>query len=92
MKRLRIVVLAKECHKGEDDFISDLTGNFDDVVDVTIEAEALDIKDEAMFDSLLESAENAAGVKEVVSVAAEIKLKTRTVWNLFSRMLIKRMP
>ena len=63
--------------KGEDDFISDLTGNFDDVVDVTIEAEALDIKDEAMFDSLLESAENAADVKEVVTVAAEIGAKDK---------------
>ena len=63
--------------KGEDEFISDLTGNFDDVVDVTVEAEALDIKDEAMFDSLLESSENAADVKEVVSVAAEIGAKDK---------------
>ena len=67
----------RNADKGEDDFISDLTGNFDDVVDVTIEAEALDIKDEAMFDSLLESAENAADVKEVVSVAAEIGAKDK---------------
>ena len=63
--------------KGEDEFISDLTGNFDDVVDVTVEAEALDIKDEAMFDSLLESSENAADVKEVVTVAAEIGAKDK---------------
>ena len=63
--------------KNEDDFISDLSGNFNDVVDVTIEAEALDIKDEAMFDSLLESSENAADVKEVVTVAAEIGAKDK---------------
>jgi hypothetical protein len=63
--------------KNEDDFISDLSGNFNDVVDVTIEAEALDIKDEAMFDSLLESSENAADVKEVVTVAADIGAKDK---------------
>ena len=63
--------------KNEDDFISDLAGNFDDVVDVTVEAEALDIKDEAMFESLLESSENAADVKEVVTVAAEIGAKDK---------------
>ena len=63
--------------KNEDDFISDLSGNFNDVVDVTIEAETLDIKDEAMFDSLLESSENAADVKEVVTVAAEIGAKDK---------------
>ena len=63
--------------KNEDDFISDLAGNFDDVVDVTVEAEALDIKDDAMFESLLESSENAADVKEVVTVAAEIGAKDK---------------
>ena len=40
----------------------------------------MDIKDEAMFDSLLESAENAADVK-VVTVAAEMVLKIKTALN-----------
>ena len=41
----------------------------DDVVDVTIEAEAIGVKSDAMFDSLLEDSQNAADVKEVVAVA-----------------------
>lgn len=56
-------------------FISSLKDNINDVVDVTVEAEALGIKDEAMFDSLLESSENAGAVKEVVKVAADLDAK-----------------
>ena len=56
-------------------FISSLKENINDVVDVTVEAEALGIKDEAMFDSLLESSENAGAVKEVVKVAADLDAK-----------------
>ncbi len=62
--------------KTDADFISDLVGNIDDVVDVTIEAESIGIKkDDAMFDSLLESSENAGAVKEVVKVAADLDAK-----------------
>ncbi|MDC0363161.1 FecR domain-containing protein [Opitutales bacterium] len=59
---------------GKDDasFVSDLVNNFDDVVDVTIEAEAIGVKSDAMFDSLLEDSQNAADVKEVVAVASLI--------------------
>ena len=42
----------------------------------------MDIKDEAMFDSLLENAENAADVKEVVTVAAEIGAKDKDSLDL----------
>ena len=45
-------------------------------MDVTTEAEALDIKD-GLFDSLLESPENAADVKEIVAVAAEVGIKSK---------------
>ena len=57
--------------KDEATFLTDLTSNLDDVVDVSIDAEEIGVKSDAMFDSLLESSENAADVKEVVAVAAE---------------------
>ena len=64
---------------GKDDasFVSDLVNNFDDVVDVTIEAEAIGVKSDAMFDSLLEDSQNAADVKEVVAVASLIGAKDK---------------
>ena len=64
---------------GKDDasFVSDLVNNFDDVVDVTIEAEAIGVKSDAMFDSLLEDSQNAADVKEVVAVASSIGAKDK---------------
>ncbi len=58
-------------------FVSDLVNNFDDVVDVTIEAEAIGVKSDAMFDSLLEDSQNAADVKEVVAVASLIGAKDK---------------
>ena len=54
-----------------------LVNNFDDVVDVTIEAEAIGVKSDAMFDSLLEDSQNAADVKEVVAVASSIGAKDK---------------
>ena len=53
-------------------FVYDLVNNFDSVVDLTIEADIIGVKDDAMFDSLLEYAHNAADVKEVVQVASTI--------------------
>ena len=58
-------------------FISSLKENINDVVDVTVEAESLGIKDKAMFDSLLEDSQNAADVKEVVQVASTIGAKDK---------------
>ena len=63
---------SETSEKDDATFLTDLTSNLDDVVDVSIEAEAIGVKSDAMFDSLLESSENAADVKEVVAVAAEI--------------------
>ena len=64
---------------GKDDasFVSDLVNNFDDVVDVTIEAESIGVKSDAMFDSLLEDSQNAADVKDVVAVASSIGAKDK---------------
>ena len=58
--------------KTDDEFLGDLVGNFDDVVDVTKQAEDIGIKDDQMFDSLLESSENAGAVKQVVQKASDI--------------------
>ena len=63
--------------KSDSEFLSDLVGNFDDVVDVTVEAESIGLESEAMFDSLLENSENSGAVKEVVTVAAEIGAKDK---------------
>ena len=64
-----------ESEKTEGQFMSDLVGNFDDVVDVTVEAESIGFESDKMFDSLLDNAENSGAVKEVVAVAAEIGAK-----------------
>ena len=66
-----------EGEKNEEDFISDLVGNFDDVVDVSEEAADLGIDPDKMYDSLLENSENSGAVKEVVQVASEIGVKDR---------------
>ncbi len=63
--------------KTDEEFVASLAGNLEDVVDVTIEAEAIGVKDEAMFDSLLEDSQNAADVKEVVQVASTIGAKDK---------------
>ncbi len=55
-----------------DAFVSNLTGNFDDVVDVVEIAEEIGIKNEETFGSLLDSADNAASVKNVVQKASDI--------------------
>jgi hypothetical protein len=68
---------ATDESKDEASFVSDLVNNFDDVVDVTIEAEAIGVKSDAMFDSLLEDSQNAADVKEVVAVATSIGSKDK---------------
>ena len=63
--------------KSLDQFIADLVSNFEAVVDVTIEAESIGVKDQAMFDSLLEDAQNADDVKKMVDVAASVGAKTK---------------
>jgi len=68
---------ASDGGKSDDAFVADLVNNFDDVVDVTIEAEAIGVKDDAMFDSLLEDAQNADDVKKMVDVAASVGAKTK---------------
>ena len=66
-----------EGDKDDSQFLTDLVGNFDDVVDVTVEAETIGLESEAMFESLLENSENSGAVKEVVTVAAEIGVKDK---------------
>ena len=56
-----------------------------------MEAEALDIKDEAMFESLWNHRENAADVKEVVTAAAEIGAKDKESLESVFKMLTKQM-
>ena len=77
--RTRRNVSGEESQNSKKDgasFISSLKDNINDVVDVTVEAEALGIKDkDKMFDSLLEYSENAGAVKEVVKVAADLDAK-----------------
>jgi len=68
--RTRRNVSGEESQNSKKDgasFISSLKDNINDVVDVTVEAEALGIKDkDKMFDSLLEYSENAGAVKKLL--------------------------
>ena len=53
--------------KNSGEFATDLVNNFDDVIDVTKEAESL-AKSDASMDSLLEDSQNAGDVKELIQV------------------------
>ena len=66
-----------EGDKTESQFIGDLVGNFDDVVEVTEQAAEIGVESPEMFDSLLENSQNSGAVKEVVAVAAEIGVKDK---------------
>ena len=63
--------------KNSGEFATDLVNNFDDVIDVTKEAESLGAKSDASMDSLLEDSQNAGDVKELIQVAGEIGAKDK---------------